>query len=171
MPRNAVAAVELENPLGDVVEKIAVVGHRDDGARILLQIALEPGDRFRVEVVRRLIEQQHVGLREQQPAQRDAPLLAARELADHGFPGRQPQRIRRDLELALQLPATDRVDLVLQLRLLLEELVHLLIVHGLREAVADALNSLDQRLHVSPTPSPDGAAHILAGSSCGSCGR
>src|SRR5579863_3647574 len=31
---NAVAAVELENPAGDVVEKIAVVGDDEDSARI-----------------------------------------------------------------------------------------------------------------------------------------
>ena len=33
LPRNAVAAVEFEDPLGDVVEEVAVVGHRDHGAR------------------------------------------------------------------------------------------------------------------------------------------
>ena len=32
---NAVAAIELENPAGDVVEEIAVVGDDQDGARIV----------------------------------------------------------------------------------------------------------------------------------------
>jgi hypothetical protein len=77
LPGDAVAAVEFEDPAGDVVEEVAVVGHADDGARVLLEVLLEPGDRFRVEVVGRLVEQQHVRLRQQQPAQRDAAALAA----------------------------------------------------------------------------------------------
>ncbi len=36
LPRDAVAAVEFEDPAGDVVEEVAVVGDRDDGARVLL---------------------------------------------------------------------------------------------------------------------------------------
>src|SRR5688572_3037981 len=74
LPRNATAAVELEDPFGGVVEEVAVMRHRDDGPRELREILLEPVDAFRVEVVRRLVEQQHVGTRQQQPAQRDAAL-------------------------------------------------------------------------------------------------
>ena len=66
LPRNAVAAVELEDPARDVVEEVAVVGDRDDGAVVLVQVALEPRDRLGVEVVGGLVEQQQVGLREQQ---------------------------------------------------------------------------------------------------------
>ncbi len=77
LPGNAVAAIELEDPAGDVVEEVAVVSHADDRARVLLEVLLEPGDRLRVEVVGRLVEQQHVRLRQQQPAQRDAAALAA----------------------------------------------------------------------------------------------
>ena len=36
------AALELEDPLGDVVEEVAVVRDRDDGARVVLQEPLEP---------------------------------------------------------------------------------------------------------------------------------
>src|ERR1700677_4204848 len=162
MPGNAVAAIELQNPLRDVVEKVTVMRYCHDGARILFQVTLEPGDRFRVEVVRRLIEEQHVRSREQQPAQRDAALLAAREGVDLRFPRRQPQRIRRDLELALQLPAAFRFDGILQLRLALEESVHLLIFQGLREAVADAVEFLEQLEGLSDTL-PDSGAHITRG--------
>jgi hypothetical protein len=54
--------VELEDPLGDVVEEVAVVGDGDDGAGVVLEEPLEPGDRLGVEVVRRLVEQQQVGV-------------------------------------------------------------------------------------------------------------
>src|SRR5207249_10659712 len=48
-PRDAVPAIELEDPARDVVEEVAVVRDRDDCSRIFLQIAREPGDRFGVE--------------------------------------------------------------------------------------------------------------------------
>jgi hypothetical protein len=77
-------------------------------------------------VVSRLVEQQHVGRRQQQPAERHAALLATRELVDDRIPGRQAQlRPRRFSSFSLQFPAADGVDGVLQLRLLLEQLVHL----------------------------------------------
>src|SRR4029077_11863028 len=56
--RNALAAVELEDPAGDVVKEVAVVGNDQDRARIVAQMALEPGDRLGVEMVGRLVEQQ-----------------------------------------------------------------------------------------------------------------
>ena len=132
LPGDAVAAIELQDPLGDIVEKIAIVRDRDHRARILLQEMLQPGHRFGIQVIGRLIEQQHVRLGQQQAAQSDAPLLAARKLADHGIPRRQAQRVGGDLELALQFPAADRVDLILHLRLLLHELVHFIVGHAAR---------------------------------------
>ena len=68
LERDAAPAVELEDPLRDVVEEVAVVGDRDDGAGVLLEEALEPVHRLGVEVVGRLVEEQQVGVAEQQPA-------------------------------------------------------------------------------------------------------
>ena len=58
MPR---AAIELEDPAGDVVEEVAIVRDGDDGAGVVLEEPLEPGDRLGVEMVGRLVEQQQVG--------------------------------------------------------------------------------------------------------------
>ena len=55
------AAVELEDPLGDVVEEVPVVGDGDDGAGVLLEVLLEPLHGLGVEVVGGLVEQQQVG--------------------------------------------------------------------------------------------------------------
>src|SRR5690606_10627134 len=148
LPRNAVAAVELEDPARGVVEEVAVVRDGDDRAWILGQEALEPRDGFGVEMVRRLVEQQHVWPRQEQPAERHAAPLAARQMLHDRVPRRQPQRIRRDLELPLDLPAVDGVDLVLQLPLLLEQGVHLVLVEGLRELVADLVEAMNQRERV-----------------------
>jgi hypothetical protein len=76
-PRDSGAAIELEDPPGDVVEEIPVVGDGDDGAGVVLEKAFEPGDRLGVEMVRGLVEQQEVGRLQEQPAERDAAALAA----------------------------------------------------------------------------------------------
>ena len=77
LERDAPPTVELEDPAGDVVEEVAVVGDGDDRAVVLLQKLFEPVDRFGVEMVGRLVEEQQVGPREQQPAEGDAATLAA----------------------------------------------------------------------------------------------
>src|SRR5947207_180372 len=62
-------APELD--LGDAcdrdVEKIAVVGDQHDRAGIGAEKFLEPVPRFEIEMVRRLVEQQHVGALQQEP--------------------------------------------------------------------------------------------------------
>ena len=165
------AAVEFENPLGHIVEEVAIVGYRDDGGRIGLQIFLEPGDGFGVQVVGGFIQQQHVGRRQQQAAQRHAAFLAARELVDDGVPGRQAQRVGGDFQLALEFPAADGVDRILKFRLLLEQLVHL--VRSSSGSANLSLISLKRATcaNAPPSPSITTLRTSLLGSSCGSCGR
>ena len=55
-------AVELEDPLGDVVQEVPVVGDGEDRARVLGQVLLQPLHALGVEMVGRLVEQQQVGL-------------------------------------------------------------------------------------------------------------
>src|SRR5688500_183448 len=98
---NAGATVELEDPLRGVVEEVAVVGHGDYGSGKAFEETLEPFDALGVEVVGRLVEEEHVRLGEQQPAERDAPLLATREHVDIRLPGRKAQRIGRHFQLRL----------------------------------------------------------------------
>ncbi len=71
------AAIELQNPARDVIKEVAVMGDGHHGAAIVMQEPLQPGDTFRVQMVGRLVEQQHIGLREQQTAKGDAPPLPA----------------------------------------------------------------------------------------------
>ena len=117
----------------------------DDRAGIVLEEALEPGHRLGVEVVGRLVEQQQVGRLQQQPAQRDAAALAAGERRDVGVGRRQAQRIHRHLEARIEIPRVRRLDLVLQPRLLVEDLVHLLRRHVLAELHVDGVVAIEQR--------------------------
>ena len=67
-PRDAFAPVEFEYPSGHVVEEVAVVRDGDHRSLVLPQVLLEPVDALGVEMVRRLVQQQHVGLLQQEPA-------------------------------------------------------------------------------------------------------
>ncbi len=112
---NAAAAVELENPTGDVVEEIAVVGDDQNGARIVAQVAFEPQHRLGIEVVGRLVEQEKLGLFEEEPAQRHPAPLAARELCHLGIVRRAAQRVHRQIDFGVEIPQPLGLDLVLQL--------------------------------------------------------
>ena len=158
-PRNPEPAIELEDPAGDVVEEVPVVGHGDDGPVVFVQVTLEPGDRLGVEMVGRLVEQQQIGLGEQQAAQCDAPALAARELRDTGIRRREAERIHRDLELAVEVPAADGVDVILELGLLGEQLVEIGI--GLTHGVAHLFEAVEEAFRVGDTVG-DVAEHVLA---------
>ena len=123
LEREALAAVEFEDPLRDVVEEVAVVGDGDDGAGVVAEEPLQPVDGFGVEVVGRLVEQQQIGVREQEAAQRDAAPLATGQHGDVGVVGRAAQRVHGDLDVAFEAPRVGGGDLVLELRLLLADLV------------------------------------------------
>ena len=135
---DAAAAIELEDPARHVVEEVAVVRDDQDGARIVAQMPFEPGRRLGVEMVRRLVEQQQLGLLEQQPAQRDAAALAARQLVDRRIVRRAAQGVHRLIDLGIEIPQALGLDLVLEARHLVRGLVG--IVHGeLVVAVEDRL--------------------------------
>ena len=93
------------------------MGHSDDGAGIILEKAFQPGHGFSVEMVGRLIQQEHVGFGEQQPTQCDPPSLAAGQFTDIGIPGRQSQRIGGDIQRALQIVAIGGLQVAFQFRL------------------------------------------------------
>ena len=130
-----VATVELEDPLGHVVQEVPVVGDRDDGARVLLQVLLQPLHALRVQVVGGLIEQQQVRLGQQQPAQRDPALLPAGQAGDLGVGRRAAQRVHGLLDLAVQVPGVPVVQLLLQAAHLLEQFVGIVGRHLLGDLV------------------------------------
>ena len=68
--------------VGDPLEEVAVVGDHDQRAGPAVEEVLEHGQGLDVEVVGRLVEQQHVGLGQQQPQQLEPPPLAAGQVAD-----------------------------------------------------------------------------------------
>ncbi len=71
------AVLDLQDHRGDAVEEDAVVGHHGHRAPVLAQALFEPGQRRLVEVVGRLVEQQHARRGGQHAGQAQPRLLAA----------------------------------------------------------------------------------------------
>ena len=63
----------------------------DDGSCVLLQVLLQPIDGLGVQVVGRLVEQQHVGLLQQQTAERYTTTLTSGESSHTRIIGRTTQ--------------------------------------------------------------------------------
>ena len=131
LPGNALAAVEFENPAGHVVEEIAVVGHGDDGALVLLQVGLQPLHRLGVEVVGGLVQQEDVGFSEQQAAEGHAAPFASGEVLHRRVAVGAAQRIHRAFQFGVELPGVVLVDEFGEFALPLDELVHLVVAHRL----------------------------------------
>ena len=158
LPGDAGAAVELEDPAGHVVEEVAVVGDGHHRARVVLQGPLQPGHRLGVEVVGGLVEQQQVGLGQQQPAQGHPAALAAGERGHVGVARGQPQGVHGDLEGPLEVPGAGGVDLVLQVGLLGQQLVEVGV--GLAHGRAHLVEPVEQRLGLGH-PVGHVAGHVL----------
>ena len=149
LPGNAFAAVELKYPTCHVVEEVAVVGYGDYRTFVLLQVLFQPVDGLCIEVVGGLVEEQHVGLLEQQAAECHTTAFTTGKMLYGLVFGRTTECIHRTLQLTVEVPCIGSVDDVLQLCLTGEELVHLvliLVVFGQTELLVDLL-VLCQRIH------------------------
>ncbi len=70
---------QVGNPCRHRIEEVAIVRDEDDGVRVGDQVRLEPVAGVEIEVVRRFVEQQQIGLAEEQLGEGDPHLPAARE--------------------------------------------------------------------------------------------
>ncbi len=129
--RDAGAAVQFQDPAGDVVEEVTVVGNRYHGAREVVQETLQPGHRVGIQVVGRFVQQQHVGGRQQQAAQGHTALFTTGQVLDARIPGRQAQGVGGNVQLALQVVAVGGLQDGLELGLLGGQLVEVGIGFGI----------------------------------------
>ena len=132
----------------------------DDGPRIVVEKAFEPGDRLGVQMVGRLVEKQQVGVRQQEAAQRDPPPLAAGERRHPGIAGRTAQRVHRNIDVAVEFPGVPRLDPLLQRALFVDQGLHLVLVERFGESRADVLEPVEQRLDLRHAVH-DVAEHVL----------
>ena len=94
------------------------MGNGYHGAGEVVQEVLQPGHRVGVQVVGRLVQQQHVGGRQQQAAQRHTTLFTTGEHANFGIPRRQTQCIGGHFQLAIEVVAIAGLQNRFQLALL-----------------------------------------------------
>ena len=94
------------------------MGNRHHSTGETLQELLQPIHRFRIQMVGRLVQQQHVGLRKQQLAQCHATFFTTRQDPDLGVPRRQSQGIGSHFQLLVQAIAIGRSDNRFEPRLL-----------------------------------------------------
>ena len=120
------------------------MGDGHHGARVLVQEALQPRHGLGVEVVGGLVQQQHVGGRQQQAAQRHAALLATGQVGDLRIARRQAQGVHGHLHLPVEVPGVRALDGVLHALVLLEQGLHLVRLHRLAELPAHLVEPVEQ---------------------------
>ena len=152
--RNALAAIQFQDPAGDIVQEIAVMGDQDDAAFVFAQRRFQPFHRLRVQMVGGFVQQQNVGRVQQQLAQRDAAAFAARQGFHLGVAIGAAQRVHRLVHLGVQIPQALGLDLVLQFRHLVGGLVGIV--------RRDLVVAVHQRLLLGDA-FHDIAAHVLVG--------
>jgi len=105
-----VAVIEVPDARGNFVEKVVVVGDEEDGAFVFLQRDIERVDGFEIEVVARLVEDEHVGLEQHEAAEKNARGFAAGERLD-GLGGVVAAEKHLTEKAAKSLLACERIEL------------------------------------------------------------
>jgi len=102
-PRREVAAIQLDDPRRHPLEEGAIVRDEHHRARILQEECLEPFDRVDVQVVRRLVEQQQIGLAGERARQQHTAPPSARQRVDDRL-GVQPELREHEVHVVLLQP-------------------------------------------------------------------
>src|SRR5262249_22628461 len=123
LPRDTVAPIELQNPLSNIIEKIAVVSNCDDSAWILLKMPFEPSDGLGIKMIGWFVQKQQFGPLQQNLAKGDAAPFTTGQRFHPRLARRQAHSVHGNFKLAIQLPCIYRVDLRLNAIHLLHELV------------------------------------------------
>ena len=118
------------------------MGYGDYRTFVLLQVLFQPVDGLCIKVVGGLVEEQHVGLLEQQATECHTTAFTTGKMFYRLVFGRTAECIHGTLQLAVEVPCIGSIDDVLQLCLTGEELVHLVlvfVVFGQAELLIDFL--------------------------------
>ncbi len=143
-PGNPVATVQFQNPTGNVVQEVTIMGNGDNGTSVALKMVFQPCHGFGIEVVGRFVQQQDIRFFQQQATQRDAAFFAAGQYVDHGLSGRTAQRIHGLFEAAVEVPGVEMIEFFLHFALPRNEIVHFIIGHRLGELHVDVVEFVDQ---------------------------
>ena len=109
------AVAKLDDPVGDLVKEMAVVGDDEERAGVVAEVVHEPPDAVGVEVVGGLVEDEDVGAGDDGACEGDAALLAAGELGDGGAGRGASELGERGLDAVVEVPSVEVRDSFLDL--------------------------------------------------------
>ncbi len=140
--------MEFEQARGDAVEEVAVVGDEEDGAAEAAEVVFEPVEGLGVEVVGGLVEQEEVGLLQQDAAEAGAAQLPAGEFAQKPFLGGDAEGVHCFLFAGLERVVVVEMEALLEFSLAVEEALGLFAGGGVLEFAVDAVEFLLQAVDV-----------------------
>ena len=82
------------------------MGNGNHGTGEVFQKTFQPGHRFRIQVIGGFVQNQHVGVGQQQAAQRNAAFFTTRQVFNFCFPGGQAQGVGGYFKFSFQLPGS-----------------------------------------------------------------
>ncbi len=162
LPWNPPPPVQLQDPLGHVVQEVAIVGDGHHGPRVLGQVPLQPGHGLGIQVVRGLVQQQHVRSFQEHPAEGHPPPFPSGQGRHVRISRRKAEGVHGHLQLPVQVPGVGGLNAVLEVSLLLHEGVHLLVGAHLGEGHAHGLEA-DQELPDLPHRQLHVPLHVQVG--------
>ena len=110
------SALQLDDAGRDAVEKIAVVRDEETRAGVAREEVFEPLDAAGVEMVRRFVEDEKIGPREQRAAQRDAAFFSAGKCPDDPLGIGRVQIRDKAAGATVEIPSVEVFDLREKLR-------------------------------------------------------
>ena len=137
------AQVDVGDAIHHGVEEEPVVRHENHRVRVVVQVLLEPVPRVEIEVVGRLVEEEQVGLRQQQLREGDAHLPAARECRRRlVVVGRaEPEPLQHRVDLQVDRVAVVQPEAILQVAVAVQHHLVLAFGHGrVGQALLDRLH-------------------------------
>ena len=111
--RHQLATVQFHNARGYVVQERAVVRNQYDRTLEFLEQTFQPLNRIQIQMVGRLVKEQHIGLHHQGLCQSNALAHTARQAAHFGFRV-QVQALQRFFYALLPVPGVLRLNARLQ---------------------------------------------------------
>ena len=113
------SVVDLDDARRHAVEEIAVVRDEKQRSFEFAQENLQPLDRFGVEMVRRLVQQQQIRLRHQGARQRHATFFTTGQIAHAAIRRRHAEFVHRRRDAGLDAPTIVQLDQMQQFGLLI----------------------------------------------------
>ena len=120
------------------------MSHHNHRSAVIFKMLFQPSHRFGIQMVGRLVKQQHVRFLQKQPTQRHPAFFAAGKFSHIGISRRTAQRIHGNFNRAFQIPTVAGIDFFLQFGLFIDKVVHFLIAHRLGKTGGNFFKFLQQ---------------------------